>query len=387
MDTNGHKRTPYEETRARLERLNEGVRRGERWTVQGERSILAMARSNDPFYVGQGYQQEEAEWFASLFRRLGFEGRRVHVRYVHYVASGKEPNPATGEKEQERLPDGSPYENTEENWEFIQRASKSARNMGLVDPRSTIDRRTPRPFLNAPEEPPSAPGVEVREPYISFPSIEVDELEPFSSEGSARPVGYNYDAAFEPSLVEMWMEKSLDEADDPIIGELCREEGVNLITGIGFMTISSVYALLERRARLEKPLRILYLADFDPAGTHMPGAPARHIEFAIRDMEEKPDIRLHHLALTEDQVRELELPRIPIKDSDRRKAGFEAKHGEGATELNALMHPTRRTQTEAMLREAIRRLRDDTLPDRLRASRREAQGILDEDLVHLQNRL
>jgi hypothetical protein len=380
MYTNGHKRTPYEETKARLERLNLGVRRGERWTVEGERGILAMARSNDPFYAGQGWQQEEAQWFADLFRRLGFEGRRVHVRYVHYVASGEEPNPATGEKQQQRLPGGSPYENTAENWVFIQRASKSARNMGLVEPRSIIDRRTPRPFLNAPEEPPGTPGVEVREPSIWFPSIDVDELEPLYEEGGAYPTGYDYEVAFEPSLVEMWMEKSLDEADDPIIEDLCRGEGINLITGIGFMTISSIYELLERRARLKKPLRILYLSDFDPAGTHMPGAPARHIEFALRDMEERPDIRLHHLALTEDQVRELELPRIPIKDSDLRKAGFEAKHGEGATELNALMHETRRAHTEAMLREAIRGLRDDTLPDRLRVAQWEAQTILDEEL-------
>jgi hypothetical protein len=45
--------TPYEETKALLDRLNEGVRRGERWTVEGERGLLAMARSNDPFYAGQ----------------------------------------------------------------------------------------------------------------------------------------------------------------------------------------------------------------------------------------------------------------------------------------------------------------------------------------------
>jgi hypothetical protein len=303
------------------------------------------------------------------------------VRFVHYVACGEEPNPATGEKQQERLPDGSPYENTEENWQFIQGASKHARNMGLVDPRSIVDRRTPRPFLNAPEAPSSAPGVEVHEPYIRLPSIEVDDLEPYQSGGFAYPTGYEYDVAFEPSLVEMWMEKSLDEADNPTIEELCREEGVNLITGIGFMTISSVYALLERRARLEKPLRILYLSDFDPAGKHMPGAPARHIEFALRNMEEKPDIRLHHLALTEEQVTKLKLPRIPIKPSDRRKAKFEAKHGKGATELNALMHETRRTYTEAMLRDAIRELRDGELPRKLSDARMEAQGLLDEKLA------
>jgi hypothetical protein len=351
--------------------------------VEGERSILAMARSNDPFYAGQDWQVEQAEWFADLFLRLGFEGRRVHVRFVHYVACGEEPNPATGEKQQERLPDGGPYENTEENWNFIQGASKHARNMGLLAPRNIIDRRTPRPFLNAPEEPPSQPGVDVFGPHIDFPSINVDDLEPYASGGSAAPTGYDYGVAFEPSLVEMWMEKSLDEADDPMIEELCRQEGVNLITGIGFMTISSAYALLERRARLDKPLRILYLSDFDPAGKHMPVSPARHIEFALRDLrpEERPDIRLHHLALTEDQVRDLELPRIPIKDSDRRKARFEEKHGKGATELNALMHETRRSDTEEMLRSAIRELRDSALPRKLISARMEAREILDEELA------
>ena len=307
----------------------------------------------------------------------------MHVRFVHYVACGEEPNPTTGEKQQERLPDGSPYENTEENWQFVQAASKHARNMGLVDPRNIVDRRTPRPFLNAPEEQPPAPGVGVVEPSLQLPSIEVDNLEPHSSGGLAYPTGYEYSVAFEPSLVEMWMEKSLDEADDPLIETLCEEEGVNLITGIGFMTISSVYALLQRRTHLDKPLRILYLSDFDPAGKHMPSSPARHIEFALRNMneDERPDIRLHHLALTEDQVRELELPRIPIKDSDRRKVRFEAKHGRGATELNALMLETRRPNTEAMLRDAIRQLRDDTLGDRLRGSRRQAQRILNEELI------
>src|SRR5215204_5270542 len=172
MDQNGHKRTPYEEMKALQERLNEGVRRGERWTTDGERSILAMARKNDPFYAGQGWQREMAEWFADLFRRLGFVGRRTHIRFVHYVASGEEPNPETGEERQERLPDGGPYENTEENWRFIQEASKHARNMGLVDPRHIVDKRTPRPFLNAPEEPAEAPGVYVEEPDITLPSIE-----------------------------------------------------------------------------------------------------------------------------------------------------------------------------------------------------------------------
>ncbi len=366
--------------KALKKRLNENVLRGERFTVDGERGILAMARSNDPFYAGQASQVEAAEWFAGLFERLGFEGRRTHIRFVHYAASGEEPNPATGEKHQQLRLDGSPYENTEENWQSIQLASKHARNMGLVDPRNIVDKRTARPFLNAPDAPPEEPGFEVWEPFITFPSIDVADLEPYSSRGGAHLAGYDYDAAFEPSLVEMWMEKSLDDGDDPMIEELCEEEGVNLVTGIGFMTISSVYTLLDRRSKLGKPLRILYLSDFDPAGAHMPGGPARHIEFAIRDMDEKPDIRLCHLALTEAQVKELGLPRPPIKDTDGRKASFEARYGAGAAELNALVSPTRRDQTREMLREAFQGLRDGTLRPRLRDAHREAQQMVDEEL-------
>lgn len=372
--------TPYDKMRVWLDELNEGVPRGERRTVEGKRGVLAMARSNDPFYAGQNSQREDARWFADLFRRLGFEGRRTHLRFVHYAAAGIEPNPETGGADQQHLPDSSPYENTKENWVFLQEAAKHARNMDLVDPRNIVDKRVKGVRLNAPAEPAPEPAVEVREPFVSLPSIAVHNLEPYVSPATARPTGYEYDRAHEPSLVEMWTEKDLDEADNPLFEDICDELGVNLIPGIGFMTISSFYALLQRRARLEKPLRILYVSDFDPAGEHMPVSPARHIEFAIRNMEEKPDIRLHHLALTAEQVRELELPRMPIRESDLRKGKFEERHGEGAVELNALMHPTRVSRTEEMLRNAIESLRDESLPRKLAVASMRARRVLDEEV-------
>ncbi len=375
--------TPYEEMKDLQDRLNEGVCRAERWPLEGERGLLAMARSNDPFYAGQDSQRERAEWFASLFRRLGFEGRRVHVRFVHYVASGEEKNPVSGERVQERRPDGTLYENTEADWDFIQKASKDARNMGLVDPRNIVDRRTPRPFLFGPETSAPAPYVEVTPPRLSLPAVHVSSVEPYRTDGEAHALGYRRHLAHQPSLIEVWVEKNLDDADNPVIETLCRELGVNLVTGIGFMTISSVYALLERRAKLGKPLRILYLSDFDPAGKHMSVSPARHIEFALRDMceDERPDIRLHPLALTEEQVKALGLPRQPIKATDGRKANFEAKYGpEGATELNALMHETRVEWTEEMLRAAVGALRDEGLGHKLYAASQEAQELVGEAL-------
>jgi hypothetical protein len=45
--------------------------------------------------------------------------------------------------------------------------------------------------------------------------------------------------------------------------------------------------------------------------------------------------------LTADQCKQYHLPRTPIKDSERRAGVFEARHGAGATELDALeaLHP------------------------------------------------
>jgi len=45
---------------------------------------------------------------------------------------------------------------------------------------------------------------------------------------------------------------------------------------------------------------------------------------------------LRPIILTEDQCAEYRLPRIPIKESERRKDKFEARFGVGATELDAM---------------------------------------------------
>ena len=382
MDHNGHKSTPYDEMKCLLDELNGGVRRGARFTTEGERSILAMSRKRDPFYSGQPSQVPHAEWFAALLDDLFPSSRRVHLRGVHYVASGAKKHPETGERIQVRKPDGALYANTEEDWNYLCEVSTWARNMGLVDPRRIADRRV-RVARFAPDGPAEPPSVTVSLPAVFLPSIDVaDSLEPLVTEGSAAPTGFDVvDPAREPSLVEVWAEKNLDEEDNPLIEAICRDEHANLVTGVGFMTITSVYRLLGRREKFGKPLRILYLSDFDPAGSHMPVGPARHIEFAIKAMEEKPDVRLHHLALTEEQVHELELPRMPIKESDARKKGFEARHGEGAVELNAIMEDEYLGDTERIIRSAILQLRDPRLPAKVLAARRDAETALSDELA------
>ena len=84
------------------------------------------------------------------------------------------------------------------------------------------------------------------------------------------------------------------------------------------------------------PVRVIYLSDFDPGGQNMPKTVARKVEFTIARFGLDVDVQLIPLALSAEQCRRYKLPRTPIKETERRKDAFEKKHGEGATELDAL---------------------------------------------------
>lgn len=62
---------------------------------------------------------------------------------------------------------------------------------------------------------------------------------------------------------------------------------------------------------------------------------SRKLEFALR-REQDYDVRVKPLALTADLIQKYSLPRIPIKETERRAGKFEAAFGSGAVELDAL---------------------------------------------------
>jgi hypothetical protein len=125
---------------------------------------------------------------------------------------------------------------------------------------------------------------------------------------------------------------------DYILGPLHEKYSTSLKIAIGFFTMTRVVELvMDIAMKINKPARILYISDFDPAGVNMPVAVARQIEFWLKKLSNKPiDIKLHHILLTQEQIIKYKLPRSPIKESDRRKANFEDKFGTGAVELDAL---------------------------------------------------
>ena len=324
--------------------------------------LLALARQNDPFFAGSPAQADKARWFADLWRRFGYSSG-VHLRRVHYqLVSQEDPRKA----------DGTPYENTEGCWAYLCEAGKAARYLRLVSPDAFEDHRNPDPHLHAGGAASAQfPEWWVNPPQWVLPSIPTDMTLDLSL---PRPDidGYDYNSADQPYHVEIWVEKSTQ--DDALL-PICRELRLNLVTSIGFQSITSTLSLLRRVRAADKPARILYISDFDPAGDGMPVAVARQIEYWLPEYAPGADVKLTPLALTRAQVTAYRLPRIPVKDSDRRKAGFEQRYGEGAVELDALeaLHPGALAN---IVREMVEPYRDMTLSWRLEEAEREAREAM-----------
>lgn len=272
--------------------------------------LLALAPKNDPFYAGTEADHAKAKWFHEIYKKMGSPAN-VHVRRVHYFWQAREG--ATRH-------DGTPYLNTDKDWNYMCEASKRARQLGYVSPDRFIDRRNPDPTINA--------------KYLEDGDFD-DVKENIDIETVAEAISdqfyLRYAQSRMPYHLEIWVEKS---TMNDIIVPAANRCMANVQTGLGEISDTRVEELMNRVP--DKPIRIFYVSDFDPAGDLMPKSIARKIEYRVRKREHDTDIRLRPLALTKEQCIEYELPRKPIKESDLKKGTFERRHGAGATELDAL---------------------------------------------------
>jgi hypothetical protein len=305
------------------------------------RDLIVLAPANDPFYVGTPGDIEKGQWFADIWRAAGY-GRGVHLRRAHYWAVSQ-PDLL--------MPDGNPYENTDRCWRYLCQAAKLARYLGLVRIADIKDAKNPAPLVNAQYWGAGA-EYEVEAPDLDDPAVKI--------------YGINNSYA-QPYHLEVWCEKS---TMDDVLRPICSQYGANLATFEGEVSVTACHDLIERILTADKPARIFYISDFDPAGQSMPVATARKIEWMIHDRGLDLDVMLKPIVLTADQVKQYRLPRTPIKDSELRAGAFEDVHGAGAVELDALeaLHPgALRSIVAGALREYysdeaarhVRRLRDE----------------------------
>jgi hypothetical protein len=341
--------------------------------------LLVLARNNDPFYVGTPTQVAQAEWFAGLWERFGYP-TGVHLRRLHYRIVGLKEPPV--------MHDGRPYLNTEGCWQYLNYASKYARILGLVDPKALVDRRNPaarvymeRDFWRGDYGVGWEHDWDDDSAYLwQLPEIPTDlaaglmGIDP----PELTPTGYEYDDFLQPYHVEVWAEKST--MNDVLI-PLCRRTATNLVTGVGYLSITSIVNLLQGRVQaLGKPCRILYVSDFDPSGANMPFQVSRQVQFWLEHYGTDADIRLEQVILTAEQADYYALTPIPIKDSDLAKIRFEARHGKNsARELDALEveHPG---ELRRLLEEKIAGFRDEDMRSKVADAREEAGEALADEL-------
>ncbi len=131
----------------------------------------------------------------------------------------------------------------------------------------------------------------------------------------------------QPKYFEAWIEK---DALSGVLEPITKEFGVLLAVGRGYQSFSNKKEAAQRFSGLDKETEILYFGDFDPSGLDI----SRDIEEQL--LELGADITLTRIALTEEQIKEHNLPPIPTKTGDSRTANHVAKYGNVAVELDAL---------------------------------------------------
>jgi hypothetical protein len=325
-------------------------------------SVFVLSGRNDPFMADMPSRRAAAMWFADIWERLkltpGMHDRRIHYLIISQQTPVLDVN-------------GEAYENTEACWKRLTYAIRDARYLELIPASAIVDRRSPDPAIfrtygkGEDEEGedseahiyPSAGGtgsatVEISGPELWLPSLKLSK--PTISQ---------------PYHLEIFCEKS---TINDVLMPLGEQYRINIILGIGETSATACEALVERARESGRPVRVLYVSDFDPAGQSMPLAAARKIEFYGRSVEGL-DIQVRPVALTHDQCVRYRLPRTPIKDSEVRGARFEARFGEGATELDA-MEAVRPGELRRILVREIERYHDGTLDHRIRAAANEVAG-------------
>ena len=137
----------------------------------------------------------------------------------------------------------------------------------------------------------------------------------------------------QPYALAIWAEKSSTE---DVLNPIARHYGADLYLGTGEASDTRIYEMAKDGAEDGRPLIVATICDCDPSGRQMPVSIGRKLQ-ALRDLC-FPDLRFEvvPLALLVDQVRELDLPSTPLKDTERRADRWKAEFGVEQTEVDAL---------------------------------------------------
>lgn len=148
--------------------------------------------------------------------------------------------------------------------------------------------------------------------------------------------------------IEVWSEK---DALSGILKRTTSKYHVKLAINKGYTSSSAIYSayqrFLNKIAKEEKRVVILYCGDFDPSGLDMIRDISKRIRFMLRNGDAKDyfyyqdkDIddwfKIIPIGLTAEQIKKYKLPANPTKLTDSRAEKYIAKYGRTCWEVDAL---------------------------------------------------
>jgi len=320
--------------------------------------LTVLATKNDPFRVDTGARHRDGEWLATTAADLGLGTRRIHLRGLHYMVLGRP------------KPDGSPYTNTDKDWEWLQgNAAKAARWLGYLPFGQIVDQRNAEPAVYLHENGDPEPYV-TTDFHIDVP--DADELLP--------QVGvYGFEARQAYRIILIGEKSSLGD----VLAPVATRYKADLYLPAGEASDTMLYNMARTTAEDGRPAVVLYFSDCDPAGWQMPVSVARKLQ-AFKACE-FPDLafEVHRVALVPEQVNLYGLPSTPLKESEQRADKWREAMGVDQTEVDALA-ALRPELLRQIADEAIRPFFDGTLDERVFQARGrwldEAQRMIDEQI-------
>ena len=326
--------------------------------------FTVLSAQIDPYRIDTPANHAVGRWFAEQMDRLGLLHRRIHLRGIHYALLGSTTKPSS-----------EPYINTDENWQWLQNsAAKAARWLRYVPFSAITDARNATPQISdSPDDEPS----EI-DPWLSWGG-HIEHPSFYGLKPHVTVTGFERN---QPYRLALYGEKtSLQQVLDPI----ARQYGADLFLPTGEISDTQMHQMAEAAAEDGRPLIVFTVTDFDPAGWQMSVSIGRKLQ-ALKDLL-FPDLEfeLHPVALTLEQVRDLDLPSTPLKETERRGDKWRECMGWEQTEIDSLA-TLRPQELRRIVTNALGHYYDTTLYSRLQSAKtawgNEANRALNEQLDH-----
>ena len=167
--------------------------------------------------------------------------------------------------------------------------------------------------------------------------------------------------------VEVWIEK--DGLAGVLYEAVVEEFGLDLYVTRGFSSITYLQEAAHSISLEDRPVYVYLLTDFDPAGMNI----ADKVEEELEERAYDAEVRVERIAVTPEQIRDLNLPTRPTKrPSGRSLTRYERSHGDVCVELDAIPPGTLRE----LVREKIERHMDPWQLRQMKMAEAEERSLL-----------